>query len=130
MKKSIIYLSFVFLFLSCSSDDGGSLGNNTNQSLIYGWWFRNPENTNNYKAYYFGEDNTFIQDMTNFMMGQGEGVWSWEEESKIKLEPTSNIAGGTQYIDILKLTQDSLVAKHNLTGAIVRYSRTNHEIAD
>ena len=128
MKKSIIYLSFIFLFLSCSSDDGGgSQGNDTNQSLIYGWWYRNPANTHNYKAYYFGEDNIFEQDMTNFNAGYGEGIWSWEEEAKIKLEPTNNIVGGIQYMDLIKLTQDSLVAKHNLTGAILRYSRTNHE---
>src|SRR5690554_3363834 len=94
MKKSIIYLSFIFLFLSCSSDDGGSQGSDINQSLIYGWWYRNPEVLNNYKAYYFGEDNIFEQDMTNFNAGYGEGIWSWEEEAKIKLEPTNNIEIG------------------------------------
>lgn len=131
MKKSILagtIFTIMFALQSCSHDNNAVVNNPTqtiNQSLISGWWYRGL-NAPVYKAYYFGTDSTYKQDQTNFSAGIGLGTWSWDTATIIKMTPTSGIQGTTVYLEITKLTQDSLVGRTPGTTQYLRVSRTNH----
>lgn len=129
MKNKLFYLfliSSVFVLQSCSNDDDGGSNDQTgvNQSLISGWWYRG-EGAPIYKAYYFGTDGEYKQDGSNFGINMGIGTWSWETETKIKVVPISGIFGGTAYLELTKLTNDSLVGL--VGGQELKLSRTNHD---
>jgi hypothetical protein len=126
--KLLLTISFIFtlLFQSCSNDSDGPNDDNTtgvNQELITGWWYRG-QNAPIYKAYYFGSDSEYKQDGSNFGISMGIGTWSWETSTKIKVIPVSGIAGGNSFIELTKLTNDSLVG--TVGSNTLRLSRTNH----
>ena len=130
MKKNLLLKFSIFSILiiqacSSSSDDEPIVNNSigVNQSLITGWWYRG-QNAPIYKAYYFGSDGEYKQDGSNFGSGMGIGTWSLETSTKIKMTPVSGIAGGTVYLQLTKLTNDSLVG--TVGSNILRLSRTNH----
>lgn len=114
MKKTLfLFLAILSFTISCSSDD--SENPNTegiDQSKIYGWWYKNSNTQEDaYKAYYFGEDGIYKQDMSNYGLGIGIGTWEWSESNEITMTPTpgQGIAGGPQSGEVFKLTNDSLV---------------------
>lgn len=130
MKKNLLLTLSILLtlsFQSCSNDSDEQVNNDNttgvNQNLINGWWYRG-QNEPVYKAYYFGSDAEYKQDGSNFGLTMGIGTWSWETPTKIKIVPVSGIVGGNAYIEVTKLTNDSLVG--NVGSAVLRLSRTNH----
>ncbi len=116
MKKLLLMAAATFA-LSCSSDNDQSNYYPTPappeaDASIHGWWYRNA-NTQvlSYKAYYFGADGSFKQDMSNVGAGMGLGTWEWTAENQIKMTPTvgGGIAGGAMTGEVFLLTNDSLV---------------------
>jgi hypothetical protein len=115
MKKNLLLLAAIlFLTVSCSSDDDNTYypAPTAPEASINGWWYRNANTaTVSYKAYYFGEDGVFKQDMSNYGAGMGVGTWAWISDDMIKVTPTpgGGIAGGEMQGEVFKLTNDSLV---------------------
>lgn len=133
MKKLLLGTLFFVTILgqtSCSSDSSSSspTPGAVDQTQINGWWYPGEDNFTLYKAYYFGADGEYKQDMTNFLpaLGVGLGTWVWQTSTSLKMTPIegSTIAGGAQVIEVTKLTQDSLVA--TASGGTVRLGRINH----
>lgn len=130
MRRKLFLTVSIFSILiiqSCSNNEDEPAVNNqtgVNQSLITGWWYRG-QNALIYKAYYFGTDAVYKQDGSNLGLSMGTGTWSWETSTKVKVVPVSGIYGGTNYIEISKLTNDSLVGTVN-GGSVLKLSRTNH----
>lgn len=116
MKKLLLF-ALAALTFSCSSDTDHSNHYPTPtppeaEASIHGWWYRNA-NTQiiSYKAYYFGEDGSFKQDMSNVGAGMGLGTWAWTADNQITMTPTvgGGIAGGAMTGEVFLLTNDSLV---------------------
>lgn len=124
MKKAFYLIVPAFLlFVACSGDDSSDTVNNSeiNQSFIYGTWYPNPDNPVDYASKYFGEDGIYIQDQSNFGLGEGVGQWEWVDDHTIRVTPVSGVAN-TQPVEteIFKLTADSLV----MHSQSYRYSHT------
>lgn len=114
MKKNILFLTaLLFSMAACSSDDDTyyPLVPTDTEASIHGWWYRNANtSTTSYKAYYFGADGEYKQDMSNWGLGMGTGTWEWIADDRIKVTPTGGgVQGGAMEGEIFKLTQDSLV---------------------
>lgn len=113
-KQLLLFASILLMTASCSSDDDNTYypPPTTAEASIHGWWYRNANTaTASYKAYYFGEDGVFKQDMTNWGAGIGEGTWEWTGENQITMTPTpgGGIMGGPMEGEVFMLTNDSLV---------------------
>ncbi|QEE50167.1 hypothetical protein FUA48_11435 [Flavobacterium alkalisoli] len=121
MKKAFYLIIPAFLLFACSSDDSSEAVNDgINQSFIYGTWYPNPDNPLDYASKYFGEDGVYIQDQSNFGLGQGVGQWEWVDDHTLKVTPVSGIVGGSVEAQVFKLTADSLV----FISSSYRYSHT------
>jgi len=128
MKKAalVLFLSVSLFVVSCSSDDDSSGSAGIQQSKIYGWWYPNANTTSvSYKAYYFGEDGSYIQDQSRFNLGNGLGTYKWTAANKITMTPTpgGGILGGVVEAEVFVLTNDTLV----LGSQDLRLSRNNSE---
>lgn len=121
MKKAFYLIIPAFLLFACSSDDSSETVNDgINQNFIYGTWYPNPDNPLDYASKYFGEDGVYIQDQSNFGLGQGVGQWEWVDDHTLKVTPVSGIVGGSVEAQVFKLTADSLV----FISSSYRYSHT------
>lgn len=113
--KTILFLfAIAFSAVSCNEDNTPQTTLKTiEREQIFGWWYPTTDNDGaRSKAYYFGEDGQYQQDMTNFGLTIGTGTWEWVAETNtIKMTPTAGggINGGVQNFEVLELTADDFL---------------------
>ncbi|MFD2891759.1 hypothetical protein ACFS5J_07015 [Flavobacterium chuncheonense] len=126
MKSKLCLILLAMLSLqSCSKDDDSSSDSGVTQSKIYGWWYRGENEPQLYHGYYFGNEDDYRQEGSDYGLGPGIGTWGWETDTSIRIVPISGMYNEA-VLEVTKLTNDSLVGKVN-GGRTIKLSRTNHQ---
>jgi hypothetical protein len=113
-------LIITLVFISCDKGDDHPPQdpNSGNRPYIIGWWTTTNEALD-YKKRFFGNDSSYIQDMSNLGFGISSGKWWWGvgDTMYVRVDSGQGTNVSPHMITIPRLTPDSLTIKW---GAMLR----------
>jgi hypothetical protein len=101
--------------------------NNIDKTKLIGWWYPDQAVINGTfytpKRIYFGQDSTFIADLSNLNQGQYSGKWYWVNDSVFFTKIQFNGTESSSNTIVKKLTADSLHGTQNPPNVFVKSHR-------